>query len=117
MIIGPSNFRIKQGCFACKGGAVVAVLLCATILRAQSALPSQSVPPESAQGMQARIDKLEAEVGELKAMLKQIQSGSVTASSSQSGAELQSSTAAQRSTAQTNLVQEEDRGTLGFLRD
>ena len=50
---------------------------CAASLAAQSTVPGQAnTPTESIQAMQERISKLEAEVSELTALVKQLQLGS-----------------------------------------
>ena len=101
----------RQAKWAC----VLAVCACATTGHAQ---PTQAEPAspgnQAPQAMQQQIDKLESEVRELKAIVKQLQSASVPASNqvdSDDGTE--TNVPEQRQ----NLVQSEDRKTLDFFRD
>jgi hypothetical protein len=73
---------------------------------------------EDTQAMQARIDKLEAEVTELKTMLKQIQSASSGGPAPRPDAEVQlKPPPAQTNVAESSVIQPEDRSTLDFWRD
>ena len=75
--------------------------------------PSAQTP----QAMQERIDKLEGEVSELRAIVKQLQSGS-PAPTAQAAPESPAGTVETKvATDQQNLVQAEDRKAVDFLRD
>jgi hypothetical protein len=103
----------KEGCTR-KWGSVIFALVCATTLYGQS---QSGATPEDIRGMQARINKLEAEVGELKAMLGRMQPGSSTAVSPRADVETQPDPPAQAEVAQTSTVPPEDRNVLDFWRD
>jgi putative OmpL-like beta-barrel porin-2 len=98
-----------------KWAYVLAVCACAATGHAQ---PTQAEPPspgnQAPQAMQQRIDKLESEVRELKAIVKQLQSASVPASNQ---VDSDDGTETNVSGEQQNLVQSEDRKTLDFFRD
>jgi Putative beta-barrel porin-2, OmpL-like. bbp2 len=96
--------RAKWACF-------FAVWACTAIGHAQSA-QTESVPMnnQTAQAMQERIEKLEAEVRELKAIVKQIQSAPAPTSN-------RSTSDTKAPQPQENLVEPEDRKTLDFFRD
>lgn len=103
-----------------KGVIVAAIWVCAGPAWAQS--PQAGQPASSTQdslAMQERIEKLENEVSELKAVVKQLQSiSSKPATQSPSDGEAEDrSSAAQQKVVQTNVVQTEDRKTLDFLHD
>ena len=87
---------------------------CAASLAAQSTVPGQAnTPTESIQALQERISKLEAEVSELTALVKQLQLGS-------SGLPVSIQTAVETETgrqAQGQTLLPEDRKTLDFLHD
>jgi hypothetical protein len=124
--------------------AAVAIWACAAPLRAQLATPNESgTKPESTEAMQERMSRLEDEVAELKAMLKELKANSLKAatastaptSSSFSATEASSAisasskneagvnsetnvNAAPSSTAvQQTALQAQDRQNLDFLRD
>src|SRR6201987_3318043 len=78
--------------------------------QAEPASPGNQAP----HAMQQRIDKLESEVRELKAIVKQLQSASVPASNQ---VDSDDGTETNVSGEQQNLVQSEDRKALDFLRD
>jgi Putative beta-barrel porin-2, OmpL-like. bbp2 len=67
--------------------------------------------------MQERIDKLEGEVSELKAIVKQLQSGSATSDAPTSETTPNGAAEAKAQAAQQNGVRSEDRQTLDFFRD
>jgi hypothetical protein len=67
--------------------------------------------------MQERIDKLEGEVRELKAIVKQLQSGSATGDAPTSETTPNGAAEAKAQAGQQNIVQSEDRQTLDFFRD
>ncbi|HUK48168.1 MAG TPA: outer membrane beta-barrel protein [Terriglobales bacterium] len=69
------------------------------------------------QAMQQRIDKLEDEVSELKALVKQLQSGSAGNSASTSPSTPNVAAEAKGQAEPQNLVQPEDRKALDFLHD
>jgi hypothetical protein len=91
---------------------MVAALVCAASLHAQSGGSGQGgstvAGPQSVQG---RIERLEAEVAELKTMIKQLQS---TRPASATPAEVEAE--ARPAPQQGYVVQEEDRENLDFLR-
>jgi hypothetical protein len=111
--------------------AVTAICANAVTLSAQVSVSSGSgTTPETQEAMQGRISKLEDEVAELRAIVKQLQSTSPTASTSPAG--LASSALATSTTpaiqaeakpvsgaaqAQSNVLQPQDGGSLDFLRD
>jgi len=117
--LGPLRSVEKAGVRPGKRGSPsrwVALILIATgtvSLRAQTPEASQSpAGAQNMQSMQERIDKLEAEVSELKAMVKQLQPAASTAPAQSAGTvEDPPKLAAQ------SLVQPDDRKTLDFLRD
>lgn len=95
-----------------------ALLLCACSI----SLRAQSVPgmnpattPETVQSMQARIDKLEGEVSELKALVRQLQPGSQQSSSTADPAQVLIDPQNSPAIEQQQLVKGEDRQTLDFL--
>jgi hypothetical protein len=99
---------------------VAAIWICAAPAWAQTTQagqPGSSTPDSLA--MQERIEKLENEVSELKAVVQQLQSiSSKPAAQSPSDGEAENrSSAAQQNVVQTNVVQTEDRKTLDFLHD
>jgi len=101
----------RPGRWAC----VLAVLACTTIGHAQlTQTDPTSTVNQTPQTMQQRIDNLESEVKELKAIVKQLQSTSVPASNQVKSDDLPETNV---SAEQQNLVQSEDRKTLDFFRD
>ena len=102
--------------------AIIAFCACAVSLHAQSATPVQSsATVENPHVMQQRIDKLEAEVSELKSIVKQLQGAhSSSNAAAQSAAETQAEPTAQSAAAQKpqpSILRQEDTKTLDFLRD
>jgi len=113
-----------------KWAAAIAISMLAGPLHAQSEdSATLGSGTESPQAMQGRIDKLEAEVAELKSMVKQLQVSAQPASTPAAGMAV---TAAPRSpvqsgaltesdsapvTVQQSVLQSEDRKALDFLRD
>jgi len=96
---------------SCKWIAMVATLVCAASLHAQSGGSGQGgSTAASPQSLEQRIERLEAEVAELKTMMKQLQS--VPASATAADVEAK----AQSTTERRYLVEEEDRENLDFLR-
>ncbi len=95
--------------------AIVAMCASGASLHAQSAASGQSVSAaENPQAMQERISRLEAEVAELKAMVKQIQ----PAAPARSAAPATDAVAETRvAPEQQNLAQKEDRKIFDFLND
>jgi cell division protein FtsB len=96
-----------------KWAALLAVYAAATIGHAQSTQmePASLVNP-TAQAMQQQIDNLENEVRELKAIVKQLQSGSASpASDTNSTGVVEDKIAPERQ----NLVQPEDRK-ISYMR-
>jgi hypothetical protein len=94
---------------------IVATFACGTSLHAQSALASQpGSTNDDSQAMQDRISRLEAEVVELKAMIKQLHPG-VVESATPAGSE--SHTESRPPVEQGNNLQAEDRKVLDFLHD
>ena len=94
---------------------IVATCACGTSLHAQSAGSGQSGSKgENPQAMQDRISRLEAEVAELKDMIKQVQPA-VVASAAPVGSERQ--TESEPPVEQRSTLQREDRKVLDFLRD
>lgn len=103
-----------------KLAGVIAICVCATSLHAQTSGTDQhGSAANSAEALQARIGKLEAEVSELRAIVKQLQAGpggSMAASSPESLGP--AATQADGKTAeQQNFLRDEDRKNLDFLRD
>jgi len=98
--------RHRKGWWA----AVITMCACSMSLRAQSTGAGDPAPTvETVQAMQERINKLEIEVSELKAMVRQLQPSSQG-----------SPTSADESTpsaGQQKFLQAEDQQTLEFLRD
>jgi hypothetical protein len=105
---------------------LVAMCAWAASAHAQSAAPDQTTPTaESVQAMQERIGKLESEVAELKAIIKQLQSpagggtsGGVAdppAAVASPQADAANQTAAQQS--QQTVLQTQDRKVLDFLHE
>jgi Putative beta-barrel porin-2, OmpL-like. bbp2 len=94
---------------------IIATCACGTSLHAQStaSVPSGSTD-ESSQAIQDRISRLEAEVAELKAMIKQLQPA-VIGSAAQVRSESQ--TELGPPVEQRNNLQGEDRKLSNFLRD
>lgn len=101
----------RQAKWAC----VLAVCACATTGHAQ---PTQAEPAspgnQAPQAMQQQIDKLESEVRELKAIVKQLQSASAPVSNPIKPDDATETNVPEE---QQNLVQSEDRKTLDFFRD
>src|SRR5260370_38747849 len=94
---------------------IVATCACGTSLRAQSVGLSQSGSTnDSSQAMQDRISRLEAEVAELKTMIKQLQPA-VVASARPGGPH--SHTQSETPVEKQNNLQGEDRKGLDFLHD
>jgi hypothetical protein len=94
---------------------IFTVCTCSGISHAQSA-PTEApfATDQKQQNMQDRIDKLEAEVKELKAMMKQLQSASAPTSNHATADEVLETRLAPE---QQNVVQPEDQKNLDFLRD
>lgn len=95
---------------------VIVLCMCSLSLRAQSAPESSpTAPAETVQAMQARIDKLEGEVSELKALVLRLQPDSqkLPSDSLRPAGNPQSSPAE----GQQQLLKPEDRQTLDFLHD
>ena len=94
----------------------VVIVMCAGSIYAQGQ-SAQAEPAvtmqQSTQAMQKRIDNLEAEVSELKAMVKQLQSSSVPKAAPDEKTNVDPPPTDQGST----LVKGEDRKTLDFFRD
>src|SRR6266849_4533091 len=91
---------------------IVATCACGTSLHAQSAGSGQSgSKAENPQAMQDRISRLEAEVAELKDMIKQLQPAVVAS------AESERQTESEPPLEQRSTLQREDRMVLDFLRD
>ena len=89
------------------------ICACAACVQAQSVPVNQANSvTENSQAMQDRINKLESEVSELKAMVRQLQ-----AASPKPAADAQPTAGNQNSPAAQQLVTEEDRKALGLLRD
>ena len=97
-----------------KVAIVAAMCVCAACAQAQSTQVGQLASSrQDSEAMRERIDKLEKEVSELKAVVRQLQSiSSKPAPQSTSDGE-----AGNKSSTQQNIVQIEDRKTLDFLRD
>jgi hypothetical protein len=94
---------------------IVAACACGTSLHAQSVLASQSGSAhENPQATEDRISRLEAEVAELKAMIKQLQPTAVVASAAPSSGS-GSHTESEPPVDQGNNLQVEDRKVLDFL--
>jgi len=92
--------------------ATVVICACASAGRAQSAPLQPAISSaQNPQVMQERIEKLEAEVAELKTVVKQLQSSSAGPSTP-----AHSDPDGYTPPAQQNLVQAEDRKILDFLR-
>ena len=93
---------------------ILLVLMSADTTRAQSSTPERSASAsESLQVLQERINQLEKEVSDLKAIVQQIESGSLKPATPETPDATESNTAA----AQQNNLPEEDRKILDFLRD
>src|SRR5215469_3185378 len=90
-----------------------AVCACAAIGSAQS-MQTGSTAGQSQEDMQERIQKLEGEVRELMAIVKQLQSGSVSPASGTTSISVMED---KMTSELENLVQPEDRKTLDLLRD
>ena len=94
---------------------IFATCACGTSLHAQSVVASQSGSAnENPQATEDRISRLEAEVAELKTMIKQLQPA-VVASAAPVGSERQ--TESEPPVEQRSTLQREDRKVLDFLRD
>ena len=106
-----SRLSIRKG----KWAAVIAICASGISLRAQTSLPIEAAQAaQSAHALQSRIDKLETEVSELKAMVKQLQRASESSPAAiWSESDGQGNAIAQ----QANVLQAADRSTLDFLRD
>jgi hypothetical protein len=85
-----------------------------TSLRAQSASVQAALTAESPQAIQERVGRLEAEVAELKAMIKQLKAGDTSAAPVRSERSV-SQTERAPVMEQKNVVQDEDRKILDFL--
>jgi len=101
---------------------VVAMALpfCAFLAQGQTAQREAGMPgpqDQDKQAMQQRIDKLEDEVTELKAVVKQLQSGSSASDASTPPSAPDGAAKANGVAEQQNLVQPEDRKAHDFLRD
>jgi hypothetical protein len=97
---------------------IVATCVCGTSLRAQSTgLTQSNATNEGSQAMQERISRLEAEVAELKAMIKQLQPATVVASAVPAVVESENQTESAPPVQQRNNLPSEDRKVLDFLHD
>lgn len=95
--------------------AVVSICWC-TSLHGQSTGTIQSGSiAESPQAIQERLGRLEAEVAELKAMIKQLKGGTLSEASRRS--ESESQTGQEPAVQQQHLVKDEDRRLLEFLHN
>src|SRR5579884_3065390 len=92
---------------------VFAICACASLHAQTAGIASTATGGDSAQAMQNRIDKLESEVEELKATVRQLQSNSRDAVPSQSAAGSGNNSARQ----QEQVLQPADGKLLEFLRD
>jgi len=104
-----------RGSLAGKGkwAAVVIVCTCVASGHAQSMQGSESSPnTETQQAMQERVNNLENEVRELKALVHQLQSNSAKVVPAQPDTEAQNNAAAPAQ----SLLSSEDRKSLDFLR-
>jgi hypothetical protein len=94
------------------------VWACAAIGHAQSTQTGADDPrAQTPQAMRERIYKLEGEVRELKAIVKQIQSGSATSAAPASETTPNGAAETDARAGQQNVVLSEDRKTLDFFRD
>jgi hypothetical protein len=94
---------------------IIAACACGTSLNAQSAAPVPSVSTDASwQAMQDRIGRLEAEVAELKAMIKQLQPAVVT---SAAPVRSENQTQSEPPLEQGNNFEREDRKVLDLLHD
>jgi len=93
--------------------AALAICACAISLDAQTAVSGQpEANSQDPRAMQERIGKLEAEVAELKVLVKQLQSGPAPAAAASKIED-----AGVPTDGQQELLEPEDKNTLGFLRD
>ncbi len=95
-----------------KWAGVFAVCACAALGYAQST-PTEPPTSQTQQETQERIQKLEGEVSELKAIVQQLQAASAPASNQA----MSNGAVETKLPAEQNLVQPEDRKTLDFLQD
>jgi len=112
----PVGDQLTPRIVASKWIAIIATVLCATSLNAQSggASAQGGTAAVSPQSMEERITRLEAEVSELKGLIQQLRSSPPRSAPPQpSGAEA----AADPRAEQPSALLEEDRKNLDFLRD
>lgn len=103
-----------------KLAGVIAICVCATSLHAQTVGTNQQGSATASQeALQARISRLEAEVFELRTIVKQLQAGS-NGSMPASAPAAPSPAVSQENgvvSARQNFLQDQDRKNLDFLRD
>lgn len=97
--------------------ALIVLGMCSMSLHAQSVPESSSTATAETQGMQVRIDRLEGEVAELKALVRQIQSNSQQSLSTADSVRPASNPQSSPAENQQNRLKAEDRQTLDFLHD
>ena len=98
------------------GVSIIALGACVVILRSQSIAQQPPAPePENSQKLQERVTQLEAEVSELKTLVKQMQSSSQPRGGDSASTAVAGSVPGQISSEQA-LVTAEDRKTLDSLR-
>jgi hypothetical protein len=96
--------------------AIVSICWCTSLLAQASASAQTGTTAQSLQAIQERLGRLEAEVAEVKALIKELKTGAppeTVVRSERSESQTERAPAVE----QKNLVQDEDRKTLEFLRN